>query len=319
MSSSVEADQVLETYWRRVRYNGEGDGLPPPWKLQAVDGKGYVALATRNFTAGEWICSEFPVVWIHGHHPFNEEQNEEITKKVNELQQEDKDAFFGMANVFSNIEDDYTAEAGIFMTNCFDMTDSIYGECCAMYLALARLNHSCTPNAQQTHMPETTEEVLYAVRDIGVGEEINDCYIDLRQCRSYRRESLQEYYRFFCECQGCNLPSEELQKQDDLARVKLDEYSDIAIGMIETGDQYAALEYILKVGKLMENNENHVKWSARYLSEIYLYAYQIADSLNEKKLAKENLLKAHQWNVKLQGKLSPDSLKTNRLLLSLTN
>ena len=44
--------------------------------------------------------------------------------------------------------DGLTRAAGIFMTNCFDMTDSIYGESCAMYLALARLNHSCCPNVQ---------------------------------------------------------------------------------------------------------------------------------------------------------------------------
>jgi hypothetical protein len=51
-----------------------------------------------------------------------------------------------------------------------------------MYLALARLNHSCTPNVQQTHMPDTTEEALFACRDIKRGEEINDCYIGAYLC-----------------------------------------------------------------------------------------------------------------------------------------
>ena len=58
--------------------------------------------------------------------------------------------------------------------------------------AIARLNHSCCPNAQQTHIPETGEEVLYASRDIEVGEEINDCYIELRKKRSERRRELKE-------------------------------------------------------------------------------------------------------------------------------
>ena len=48
--------------------------------------------------------------------------------------------------------DGLTIAAGIFMTNCFDMTESIYGESCAMYLALARLNHSCCPNVQVSEL-----------------------------------------------------------------------------------------------------------------------------------------------------------------------
>jgi hypothetical protein len=96
-----------------------------------------------------------------------------------------------------------TAAAGIFMTNSFDMTDSIYGQACAMYLALGRLNHSCTPNVQQTHIPDTTEEVVYAARDIRVGEELNDCYIELRQTRAQRKALLSEFYRFQCDCAGC--------------------------------------------------------------------------------------------------------------------
>ena len=32
------------------------------------------------------------------------------------------------------------------------------------------LNHSCVPNVQQTHVPATGEEVLYASRDIEIGE-----------------------------------------------------------------------------------------------------------------------------------------------------
>ena len=60
---------------------------------------------------------------------------------------------------------------------------------------------------QQTHYPDTTEEVLYAVRDIRKGEEINDCYIDLRQPKIKRQAELREYYRFDCLCAGCSLPT----------------------------------------------------------------------------------------------------------------
>lgn len=187
-----------KTYWKRVRYNQD---LGVPWSLKLIEGQGYAAFATRAFKKGEFICSEFPMLYCMGHHPFDEHQLEEIDNKVAKLSKEDQEAFYDMANVF--LEDEPNRAAGVFMTNCFDMTESIYGECCAMYVALARLNHSCRPNAQQTHYPDTTEEFLYASRDIAEGEEINDCYIELRQPRRMRQEALRDIYRFDCACNAC--------------------------------------------------------------------------------------------------------------------
>lgn len=90
--SSSSPSSTTKTYWRRVRYNEE---LGVPWELQEFPGtfifahiricnvfncrycfvgRGCAAFATRSFKKGELICSEFPLVWIHGHHPFNEDQ-----------------------------------------------------------------------------------------------------------------------------------------------------------------------------------------------------------------------------------------------------
>ena len=48
-----------------------------------------------------------------------------------------------------------------------------------------RLNHSCTPNAQQTHVPSSGQEVLYASRDIQIGVCVRVCLcicIGVRVC-----------------------------------------------------------------------------------------------------------------------------------------
>lgn len=188
----------MNTHWRHVIFAEPDKG--PPWTLKLVDGRGFVAIATRKIEAGEYVLTEFPTVWVHGWHPFDSDQVEEIESRVEALDENDKTAFYSMANVFPEAR---TAAEGIFMTNCFDMTDSPHGQACAMYLALARLNHSCIPNVQQTHIPETGEEVLYASRTIEIGDEINDCYIDLRQSRDARRAALRDIYRFDCECEAC--------------------------------------------------------------------------------------------------------------------
>lgn len=142
---------------------------------------------------GSFILCERPTIWAHGHHPFNDLQIQHIEERVELLNEIDRKAFFEMANVFPEIRSE---AAGIFMTNSFDMADSEEGEACAMYCAIARLNHSCTPNVQQSHCPDTKEEVLYASRTIELGEEINDCYIELRQKKSTRRAELRNLFRF---------------------------------------------------------------------------------------------------------------------------
>eukprot|EP01033_Poteriospumella_lacustris_P006923 gene6923-4989_t len=292
VSSTLEKDA---THWRHVRY----DGSQTPWITREEPGRGFVAYARRSYRMGEKICSEFPTVWIHGHHPFNDTQIEEIHTKVNALDDDDKDAFFAMANVFP----EFPPAVGIFMTNCFDMTDSIYGTCCAMYLALARLNHSCCPNAQQTHIPTTTEEVLFAARDIAEGEEINDCYIDLRQNRSHRRHELQEYYRFHCTALTL-----ALQLKNDLT-------AGTSVFTVEPASSE--------------------RWCVRYFPELYMLIHQLCDTLAEEHAQSSKKTKASKTMTKrfrdesvsyltqardltklLQGESSPEFQRLEALLVT---
>jgi hypothetical protein len=92
-----------------------------------------------------------------------------INDDIEKLSEEQQNAFFEMSNMYPECD----TAAGIYMTNSFDMTSSEEvgegeegegeGGGCGMYLAIARLNHSCCPNAQQTHIPETKEEVHVCV------------------------------------------------------------------------------------------------------------------------------------------------------------
>jgi hypothetical protein len=304
----LEQKATQQTYWRRVRFGG--DETNPPWELREEEGRGLVAYSTRNIKQGELICVEFPAVWIHGHHPFSPEQVQEIEEKVSALCEEDKVAFYAMANVFEQ-DSNYTKATGIFMTNCFDMTDSIYGQACAMYLAFARLNHSCTPNAQQTHIPETTEEVLYASRDINIGEEINDCYIDLRQNRQQRRQDLFEYYCFECHCDAC-IQSDPIQDQ---LREQTAQFQDQVVEYIENNNGEEedadipctkAVNYALRMLQQLETIEA-IKWSIRYLPEIYWTIYQLYFTQEDYIQAGVFLQKCIQLTILLQGERTPES------------
>jgi hypothetical protein len=315
------------THWRHVRYQS----AIPPWTVREEPGRGFVAYATRTFRMGEKICSEFPTVWIHGHHPFDATQIKEIEERVAALDDEDKTAFYAMANVFP----EFPPAVGIFMTNCFDMTDSIYGTSCAMYLALARLNHSCYPNAQQTHIPTTTEEVLYAARDISEGEEINDCYIDLRRSREHRRQELQEYYRFDCMCAACSIGDDNLLTEENTLRQRTGDIADTILSLITASDNdeeeesdnssvdrnrcIAALTTALQLKQDLTRDDNNSssKWCVRYLPELYISIAQLCESMAENH-KKESLKKkfyieycaylqqALALTQQLQGDTSPE-------------
>lgn len=95
----------------------------------------------------------------------------------------------------------------------------------AIFPTLARVNHSCVPNASLDFTPATHAATvssysnvdttlpppppphanLFAAQDIAAGDEITFAYLDHIACmpRSYRRFLLQLNWRFDCLCHAC--------------------------------------------------------------------------------------------------------------------
>lgn len=286
----------MQTSWLQV-YTGIEDSRP--WEIRDLGSKGYAAFALKRFEKGDMILRERPTAWVYGHHPFDDAQVEDIERKVEELDEVDRKAFYEMANVFPEAP---TAATGIFMTNCFDMTNAHHGESCAMYLAIARLNHSCTPNAQQTHIPETGEEVLYASRAIEVGEEINDCYIDLRQSTAKRRKDLQEYYRFECGCDACVAADME----DDKKRERASQFDDRVVEAVDEDGPEIALEVAKDALRLLEDEQAR-KWSVRYLPDALNTISQLASAIGERKLGALYAKMAYKESLLLCGHEAPET------------
>jgi hypothetical protein len=316
------------TYWGQCRFplaSPRSDGAQIlPWELREVADGNFAAFATRNFEAGEVILIEKPLISVHGWHPFNLEQQEEIEANLAYLKGTDVQgwaAFHDLANVFEMHSIDevrrdegkhlITRASGIFMTNCFDMTDNPEGEGCAIYAAIARLNHSCQPNAQQTHLPHSGEEILIAARAILEGEEICDCYIDLRQSCKSRHRVLLELFRFNCLCEACSMSTSSIEADDKL-REKAMKLDDLIITVCEE-DPSIALDVALDYVRLLESPVV-TNWSVRFIAAAHFSCYQLSTDLGNKKIGKEHLWKAHEWNVLLTGTESPASKRTLALL-----
>jgi hypothetical protein len=75
----MEFTSEIVTYWEKCTFNGYTE---PPWTLQYVEGKGYIAISTRSFEQGDLILTEKPLTWTLGWHPFTTEQIDNIYKEV---------------------------------------------------------------------------------------------------------------------------------------------------------------------------------------------------------------------------------------------
>lgn len=81
----------------------------------------------------------------------------------------------------------------------------------AIWPTASRINHDCSPNSVAS-CNKNDEALLYASRDIAVGEEITVAYIDVC-CEFQKREAALATYRIHirCLCKRCRLPRDAIE------------------------------------------------------------------------------------------------------------
>ncbi|TDZ35716.1 SET domain-containing protein 5 [Colletotrichum spinosum] len=89
----------------------------------------------------------------------------------------------------------------IFRNNNFNIGDEVQ----ALFPQVARLNHSCVPNAQGNFNKALGAFTVHATRDIKAEEEITISYLDEHLgLRDSRQSALQDGYGFACNCPACS-------------------------------------------------------------------------------------------------------------------
>ncbi|KAL2071116.1 hypothetical protein VTL71DRAFT_12351 [Oculimacula yallundae] len=86
----------------------------------------------------------------------------------------------------------------IFRSNAYNTGESDVG----LFPLIARINHDCRPNSVNYWSEGMGKRVIYAGKDIGVGEEITVTYIPLLKPVKDRRGRLAQY-GFTCACEAC--------------------------------------------------------------------------------------------------------------------
>ncbi|KAL0943241.1 set domain-containing protein 5 [Colletotrichum truncatum] len=114
----------------------------------------------------------------------------------------------------------------IFRNNNFDIGNQIQ----ALFPQVARLNHSCVPNAQGNFNKKLDAFTIHATRDIKPDEEITISYLDEHLGLRHSRQSvLQNGYGFTCDCTACNSSTADAgeARRIEVAR-KLERFAELA-------------------------------------------------------------------------------------------
>lgn len=108
----------------------------------------------------------------------------------------------------------------IFRSNSFNLgSGSIFRQ--ALFSSIARINHSCVPNAQGSFHDEMGKFNIHATRDIDANEELTLNYLHERGAvRELRQARLLDGYGFSCDCPACDLRLDR-GRNGEKARLKL--------------------------------------------------------------------------------------------------
>jgi hypothetical protein len=85
----------------------------------------------------------------------------------------------------------------IFRTNAYNSGDQI-----GLFPKIARINHSCRPNASYYWSDKLNKRIVYATSKIKKGEEVFVSYIPLLLTQEERQKRLDRY-GFRCSCDAC--------------------------------------------------------------------------------------------------------------------
>ncbi|KAJ4303603.1 SET domain-containing protein 5 [Kalmusia sp. IMI 367209] len=96
----------------------------------------------------------------------------------------------------------------IFRNNAYDTGSEI-----GLFPKIARINHSCRPNAAYYWNEKLKKRFVYATREIEEGEEISVSFISLLLPREERRTKLARY-GFVCTCPACSQHPVDLHYSD---------------------------------------------------------------------------------------------------------
>ena len=235
--------------------------------------------ARRAYACGDEILRESAVLRVNNHQAATSyEEAQALHRRA--LQQ----AFDGLEPLTQRAVMDLSYSSGgttgsasdrlarVYQTNSFQLTgvdDHAQG---GLFLTIARINHSCRPNANHYWREDLQQTLVLATREIAVGEEICTTYgpshcLDAAGRRSY----LKERFDFDCHCNMCD---EGNRYGGDDRMVELSSLQDSIPVLAAEGKPREAIASIEKCLDLLEQ-QGFGRTSGAFVKTLLHQGYQI--------------------------------------------
>jgi hypothetical protein len=191
-------------------------GPPGTYNVERSQGKGLGVFAAHDLDIGDIIMRETPALkivppeFVKGTgYPMSA-----VTKLVRaEFERltpaEQEDIMSLTYHATATEEGTMDKLAIIFRTNAYNSGTDI-----GLFPKIARINHSCRPNASYYWSDKLNKRIVYATRKIPQGDEIFVSYIPLLLTQEQRQQHLDRY-GFKCTCEACAQGRAEKEASDE--------------------------------------------------------------------------------------------------------
>lgn len=179
-------------------------GPPQVYIVAASEGKGLGVFATHDMEIGDTVMREKPIFKIRlpklakgSPYPMTAVARL-LHEQFDALSLEAQEEVLSLTHESNAVDEKNTDALGtIFRNNAYNTGDQV-----GLFPKIARINHSCRPNASYYWSEKLNERIVYATRKIKAGEEFFVSYISLLLSQEHRQEQLDRY-GFKCHCEAC--------------------------------------------------------------------------------------------------------------------
>ncbi|KAF2754718.1 TPR domain-containing protein [Pseudovirgaria hyperparasitica] len=275
--------------------------------IRQATGKGLGVFASQQIRSGQRILSDRALLTISA-------SKTDILSQVTLLPKLDVAALLGLSQnpaksgVLSWLESIWRSKSApsntrlnhtilnIFRNNNFDIGDDVR----ALFPRVARLNHSCVPNAQGNFNRALDKFTVHATSDIQSGEEITISYLDDHLAlRANRQSKLLDNYGFVCGCRACDKTLPESAAREARRAKAIDRLEKFA----QSGPADAGKEMDVVLALLNAYQEEGIR--GREIATMYMAAASQASKLGFQEKARELALAGLKCEVEAVGGDSP--------------
>ncbi|KXH47495.1 TPR domain-containing protein [Colletotrichum nymphaeae SA-01] len=273
---------------------------------QAI-GKGLGVFASKPILTGQRILTDQALLTI------TSSDSNSILRQAQLLSTAGRDSLLSLStnpsksSVFSWLESIWRSKSApqdtvsnhtilnIFRNNNFNIGNQTQ----ALFPQVARLNHSCVPNAQGNFHKDLNAFTIHATRNIEPEEEITISYLDEHLgLRQSRQTALHDGYGFTCGCSACSTTTSS--EAGEVRRAEIQRKLEL---FAEAASEDPEDEFKMMLALLDAHEAEAIR--GREVSTMYIVTARKAFDLGKREEGRELALKGLQLEKEAVGDDSP--------------